>query len=241
MIDGIGSRPFSAVTIPPIEKPAQTMRKEVIEASRMTYANPRDGVESAIMAELAAGGGEAEPEPPPKKRTGDYQRSNSSSGGERRSAPPQREFSEPRPAFVPRAQLPREERREPERHAPLPPVSQPRPVEQQAPRSTPPPLPPQRSADDLRAILRSVTTKTVDERQKKEVTQQSSLKSALKEVLQKSGPPTGAMAQPKPIMQPQLPSPASIPPSHELPLGAPEKPKPFEVPEDQLRSILKGE
>ncbi len=53
MIDGIGSRPFSAVTIPPIEPPPKSCRKEVIAASRATYAAHRAGIEEAILNELS--------------------------------------------------------------------------------------------------------------------------------------------------------------------------------------------
>ncbi len=52
MIDGIGSRPFSAVTIPPIEAPPRSYRKEVIESSRTTFAAPRSSIEDAIVTEL---------------------------------------------------------------------------------------------------------------------------------------------------------------------------------------------
>jgi hypothetical protein len=53
MIDGIGSRPFSAVTIPPIEPPPRTFRKEVLEASRTSFAAKRPDIEEAILKELS--------------------------------------------------------------------------------------------------------------------------------------------------------------------------------------------
>jgi hypothetical protein len=53
MIDGIGSRPFSAVTIPPIEPPVRSFRKEVIAASRAHFASPRARIEEAILTELS--------------------------------------------------------------------------------------------------------------------------------------------------------------------------------------------
>ena len=49
MIDGIGSRPFSARTIAPIEKPAISMRNEMIASSRAQYAQPRGEVEENIQ------------------------------------------------------------------------------------------------------------------------------------------------------------------------------------------------
>lgn len=48
MIDGIGSKPFSAVTLPPIPLPAQAFKKEIVESSRESYAKPRAFVEEEI-------------------------------------------------------------------------------------------------------------------------------------------------------------------------------------------------
>lgn len=50
MIDGIGSQPFSAVTLPPIEEPEVSYHDEVVERSRRKFAHPRAGVESMINA-----------------------------------------------------------------------------------------------------------------------------------------------------------------------------------------------
>lgn len=48
MIDGITSRPFSAETLPPIEKQDKYFEKEIIEFSRSKYGNKRLGVEKVI-------------------------------------------------------------------------------------------------------------------------------------------------------------------------------------------------
>jgi len=48
MIDGIGSQPFSATTIPPIEPPKISYVDQIIEYSRKTYAKPRSEVEKTI-------------------------------------------------------------------------------------------------------------------------------------------------------------------------------------------------
>jgi hypothetical protein len=48
MIDGIGSKPFSAVTLPPIPQPAVSVVGKVIEDTRKNYASPRGEVEKAI-------------------------------------------------------------------------------------------------------------------------------------------------------------------------------------------------
>ncbi len=49
MIDGVGSPPFSAKTLPPIVKPDISYKDEVIEHSRKTYARPRKEVEDEIQ------------------------------------------------------------------------------------------------------------------------------------------------------------------------------------------------
>jgi len=48
MIDGIGSQPFSAKTLPPVELPPVSCRDMVIEASRKLYANNREEVETEV-------------------------------------------------------------------------------------------------------------------------------------------------------------------------------------------------
>lgn len=48
MIDGIGSRPFSAATLPPIETQDISMRDHIIANSRFEYAEQRDIVETRI-------------------------------------------------------------------------------------------------------------------------------------------------------------------------------------------------
>ncbi len=52
MIDGVGSPPFSAQTLPPIENAMQELRaglkERIVEASRQGYAHPREEVERAI-------------------------------------------------------------------------------------------------------------------------------------------------------------------------------------------------
>jgi hypothetical protein len=48
MIDGIGSKPFSARTIPPLAKPEQDFVAEVIDASRKQFSRPRAEVEELV-------------------------------------------------------------------------------------------------------------------------------------------------------------------------------------------------
>ncbi len=48
MIDGIGSTPFSATTLPPIEPPTMSCKDMVIAASRRQFSHPRSDVEEQI-------------------------------------------------------------------------------------------------------------------------------------------------------------------------------------------------
>lgn len=64
MIDGIGSQPFSAQTLPPVERPAVCYRNMVINSSRKLYAKDRKEVE-AIVAKLHT----PEPQPDTKKKS----------------------------------------------------------------------------------------------------------------------------------------------------------------------------
>ncbi len=50
MIDGIGSSPFSAVTLSPLEPPVNSARADIIASSQKQFAHPRAGVEAMIAA-----------------------------------------------------------------------------------------------------------------------------------------------------------------------------------------------
>lgn len=220
MIDGIGSRPFSAVTIPPIERPPRSYRAEVVASSRAQFSHPRTEVETKINSELQAMlGAPVQRVPVPLDRA--KRRPPSSGGGfqrddrrpppaprEERRPPPERSEAPPRPAptFTAPATPSREERR---------PVS----------------APPQKSAEDLKSILRTMTAKTGSEKQKKETDQKQSLKGALADVLARNTPP----AAKEPVKE-KAPPP---PPPKEAP--KPPESKAFEVPEDTLRRVLRGD
>ncbi len=184
MIDGIGSPPFSAVTLPPIEPPPRSLRTKVVERSRMTYGTTRADVEKAIYDELASTAGQAPLEPP-------RQQSYAS-----RSPVPARPFDTARPPVQ------RSER----------PLPRPEPTSQQ------------KSPEDLKSILRTMTSKVTTEKVRHEEHKQQSLKSALAGVLAKNSQQSTVNSQQQPVPTPVV-----------------EAKKPFEVPEDKLRSILKGE
>lgn len=50
MIDGQGSKPFSAQTLPPIQKPPQSFANAVIAHSRATYGKPKAVVEEEVQS-----------------------------------------------------------------------------------------------------------------------------------------------------------------------------------------------
>ncbi len=52
MIDGVGSKPFSATTIPPIVSLEDSHREEIIDSSRQVFARPRALVEKEIQTEF---------------------------------------------------------------------------------------------------------------------------------------------------------------------------------------------
>lgn len=95
MIDGVGSPPFSATTLPPFDLPRERFAREVMESSRRAYGKPRAEVEEAIKKWHEAD--PHAPEPKPKRpstsfRTNDYAR---------RDAPRQASFVPPPTAHTP--------------------------------------------------------------------------------------------------------------------------------------------
>jgi hypothetical protein len=75
MIDGVGSHPFSAETIPPIETPRISYRNDVVTYSREMYGRLRADVEAAINKK------QLEFVPPPKEDKRKYPPSSGNSSG----------------------------------------------------------------------------------------------------------------------------------------------------------------
>ncbi|QSH39048.1 type IV secretion system DNA-binding domain-containing protein [Candidatus Kaiserbacteria bacterium] len=76
MIDGVGSKPFSAKTLPPVENAPSNFVGQIIENSRTVYSKPRAEVEKMIGevdSKIAPGGFEkpASQWPKKKKKNGD--------------------------------------------------------------------------------------------------------------------------------------------------------------------------
>ncbi|HEX8947038.1 MAG TPA: type IV secretory system conjugative DNA transfer family protein, partial [Candidatus Paceibacterota bacterium] len=222
MIDGVGSRPFSAITIPPIEAPARTFKPEVVAASRAQFGHTRAEIEAAIAAELST------PTPEPNGN-GNGNGGNGSMQGAFRK-PQAREAHEIR-------------REKPSRENNVR-GYQGTPREDMFARAkAPSPMPrrdaaPEKSPDDLKAMIRSMTHTIRTSQQQTQSVRQQSLKDTLAGVLKKG--------EQDAIVSKEEKTAAAEPPRQsatELPQPKPsaEKKPPFEVPEDQLRKILDGE
>ncbi len=173
MIDGIGSRPFSAVTIPPIEQPQRAYRQEVIDASRIQFANKREGIETAIYDELTLAH-EQPPEPPPVKKYGPAAKNapaapGSTYGTRPRTEPPSSSSPAKKEAST-EADTHEETVRRTERPRPVVAV-------------------PQRSSEDLKEILRATMAKQGLKKEEKQTEKQGNLKSALAGVIRAPVPP----------------------------------------------------
>ncbi len=238
MIDGVGSPPFSAETLPPIAPPEISFASQIIDSSRKTFAKPRAQVEEDTKKwhepTVSVGGAESfRPRPAGSSREPFRPAPRS---GEGRS-PTFREG--PRPAHPP---MP---------HAVVP-LSRPADV---APRPRPDQGPPR---DGLRSSLQEIAKKNPQPPQKpKEATPEhrEQLKSALAEVLKRNATPSQQNVVPAPAApakfpeikpaQESRPTPPLLPQSEvpkPLPTPPPSlPPKPKEVPEEVLRKVLNGE
>lgn len=190
MIDGVGSAPFSAVTIPPIEKPPVSYREQIIGASRTRFAAPRAAIESAISNELMKS---AFSEAPTDAR---MRRVPARLSMRKPVAKPERSMQE----RAPRKQ-----------------------IESRAPDQTSSP-PPSLTAGALKDAVHAIASRGVTERRNVEYDRRQSLRGALADVLKNA-----------PQRAPGTTSPPSKPTRR---AGGAE---PFEVPEVELRHVLKGE
>jgi hypothetical protein len=197
MIDGIGSQPFSATTLPPI-KPASISAKEmIIHRSRQQFAHKRDEVEKAINEwHLAIEEPPREPRPelrssektalPPRKDLPPRAPAPALVGlpKESPSERPQREQRNSNEHREPRRSenaVPQERRDQKERHdRPLrtertAEASGGRPVErhkevqkaQEEKRHNPDPVKSSKSLEDLRSVLRSISSQETSKEQNK--------------------------------------------------------------------------
>jgi len=120
MIDGVSSKPFSAMTLPPIALPPVSSRDKVIESSRRLYSRPRAEVEKLIRERMNED--EAPKERKEEKEKGDTTRSVAAAvkeGGAEKRGRREREERQERPVAADRRHIPDPRRQfSPEERAP---------------------------------------------------------------------------------------------------------------------------
>ncbi len=217
MIDGIGSQPFSAQTLPPVTRPPVSCKGMVIESSRQLYANKREDVEK-VVAELHT------PVKPatqaPAKKPFDKKPTTPTVTA---SNHPRKEESRPVP---PPTTTNEKDTRPPQREQ-----SQPKPVGEKPTQSKKPVAHPVKSTEDLRAILSKISNnnkvvepqKKTDKKTGTEAPERSELKNALASVLsQATTPQTAPAAAPAPAPAVHAaPPPVDVTKGAEAPLPAP--------------------
>lgn len=209
MIDGVGSAPFSAVTIPPIEPPLASHREELIAASRAQFTSPRAAVEGAILTELAESAAAPAPQDarmrrkpalpagrPPPPRLPDRQagatRSDAGAITGELAAPPRAEEKLLPPHLEQAPAARRDEAggapsRPPFRRA-IPPRAQHQDFGAGRASLERTPAPGGKSVTDLKSILRTMAERESATKERKQSQGQQSLKGALVAVLQNGGP-----------------------------------------------------
>lgn len=205
MIDWVGSAPFSAVTIPPIEPPPVNYREQVIASSREQFSVQRAGVEQRIFDEL----NESLQSEAPKDARMRQKPAARSAPRQAETRPPQTNArrAEPREQKPDRRVERTESTERAERVQNIP----------AKPAST-------KSAEDLKAILRQMTNKNTLDKQKSDIQTKQSLQGALQDVIKKNQADT----KDAPRSQPAAVAPVK------------QEQVPFEIPEDRLRNIFKG-
>jgi energy-coupling factor transporter ATP-binding protein EcfA2 len=262
MIDGLGSAPFSAVTLPPIVHPDTSFVRDIIDASREQFARPRAIVEEGIVKFH-----EPTPSPAPSKpaavktsasvaaRTG---ASDTQSSSPARSVPAGSDAASSRQPLVsetkPPAQAVSEMSSAPVRAAaatqfqniPTNEVDRGSATTIPAKREdiTPVVHPPLAPVPIKPAPLSTLASKSIQKGDPKVRTQKNigDLKSALAAVLAKQAPITSKPAMENKASQTPSPQPVTAPPSAENASSTSEGAHvPKEVPEGVLRKVLKVE
>lgn len=233
MIDGVGSAPFSAVALPPIEPPPVSFREQVIQSSREQFTAKRAGVEQKIINELTESLESAVPVDARMRKKPSYSRP-----PEQRRVEPTNATQKPQPQASPVRTTSHE--------SPAPRTAKPPMLRATVPPPQPPlPTPPQKSPEDLKAILRSLTAKHGNEKKQFESRNKESLKGALASVVGKGDKEVATPTTEIPQTIRPTPEPTQSTPAPEAgKIGTPPENKervPFEVSEEALRKVLKGD
>lgn len=174
MIDGIGSAPFSATTLPPIPRASVSCREMIVEESRRQFSKPRASVEEGIISfhkPVVLPPGVKATEPPSLKRksvttltqNGDRPRRPVEAGGAPRPRPHDAAAAEiPKPRPVSEMHTPIDsQKRVPRDRAAQVSSEQRRDTQTESKEKRQPEAPPrqEKSLADLRAVLQSITKK----------------------------------------------------------------------------------
>ncbi|MDO8594578.1 MAG: type IV secretion system DNA-binding domain-containing protein [bacterium] len=236
MIDGVTSQPFSAVTIPPIERQPKSFRDEVIAASRETYARARSVVEQQITEWHV-------PIVPAPKERKEALPARASEAPPRTS--PQREVSLPvvQPRAVAAEREPMRSAVSERRETPAPVAPRPPSVERptiRTPETRPTPVSPTPtqtpiSLSNLRAGIK---------KERPAGAHLSELRKALSDVLQQTvkipapAEATSSTPAPQADRQTSRPAPSSVPPRIDAQQSSTSSAQAREIPEDLLRKLL---
>ncbi|KKW12630.1 MAG: hypothetical protein UY50_C0005G0026 [Parcubacteria group bacterium GW2011_GWA2_49_9] len=243
MIDGVTSTPFSAVTIPPIERGSVSFREQVIANSRAMFARPREVVENEIkewhMPIVPAPKERLDAPPRDSAPRASAPRDTHGQSESRVSSSERATRADVRPS-EPRQEFPRQERRD----VPPAPQVERRPLPRhdatqgqparEIPRAPVVPAPPPVSLSSLRPGMKKAQPGGAH---------LSELRKALSDVLQQS-----AQSTPSVSSAPSTPTPSRVqtpePPRSVSPQAQPTEQRgeqatyPREVPEDMLRKLL---
>jgi hypothetical protein len=255
MINGVGSPPFSASTLPRIEPPRTTYREETITASRNQFGSQRKEIEESIMTELTTVHDEGPPEPKAKSaskndswkdRAKNTERAGANSTANDTERAPVRKTASQTSAIVSTHAM-----SAPQRVASTAPLASARSAPKRADsRERPersetavPHMPAAKTADDLKSILRTMTQTSAYEKKSTPLPRTKDpqntantvpLKSVLADVMKKAlaVPPAPTSSASVPAAEPA----SAAPPSSS---SSKSTHKPFEVPEETLKALFK--
>jgi Type IV secretion-system coupling protein DNA-binding domain len=219
MIDGVGSQPFSAQTLPPLDRPPVSCRDMVIGASRRDFAKDRESVEKLVV-ELHT---PTPTQPKEKKEPQKPYQGNGNNNGQKFTKPERRPNDAEHKKLPPKPAAP--ERKPEDLRSILSKMSQEQGGKKEEPKQKNE-VAPSPAKDDLKSVLASLTT-----------AQQAS-------VPERSTPPTKPQPQVSKQQvqpQPQTPQPQPVIPSIHRQRPTPQFAKPSGPDEQVVRQMLRAE
>jgi Type IV secretion-system coupling protein DNA-binding domain len=154
MIDGVGSQPFSAQTLPPLERPPVSCRDMVIGASRQNYAKERSSVEQMVLDLHTVTLTAAKEKKEPAKSTQSNSYGSSSGGGQKYSKPERREGGGEQKKMPPKSSTP--DKKPEDLRSILSKMSQEQGVKKEESKPKPEVSTPSPAKDDLKNVLSSL-------------------------------------------------------------------------------------